>query len=138
MTELTIKTQGDFEQQMNTLQEELCQAMLPNIQREDELRVELGELNVQRSNICIAQLEQKEHWAQIKDLKDIRDEKLACLAKGRNLKMEIAKLYAEINKRTLEIRILRQKRKAIAQPYHDKMRVLIAKYPKGTLPLVAI
>lgn len=136
-TKKNIKTQGDFDKQMNTWQEELRNIMVPIIQRENELRVELGELNVQKSDLCIAQQEQKEHWAQICELKDIREEKLACLALGRQLKMQLAKLYAEINKRNLELRILRCKRKTEAQPYHDKMHELIIKYPKGSLPLVA-
>lgn len=136
-TKKTIKTQGDFDKQMNTWQEELRNIMLPIKQREDELRVELGELSIMRGDLCIAQAEQKEHWAQICELENIREEKLACLAEGRSLKMQKAKLQGEINKRVLELRILRQKRKAEAQPYHDKMHALIVKYPKGSLPLVA-
>lgn len=137
-TKKTIKTQGDFDKQMNSLQQELRNIMNPITQRENELRVEIAELNVKKGDLCIAQQTQKEHWAQICELKDIREEKLACLADGRKLKMELAKLWAEINKRTLELRILQQKRKAEAQPFHDKMHELIMKYPKGSLPMIEV
>lgn len=136
MESTTIKTQADFASAMNTLQEELRNVMLPLKEREGELLVELGEINVMKADLHIAQQAQREHWAEICYKEGIREEKLACLAEGRHLKTELAKIWAEVNKRTLELRLLRQKRKAASQPYHDKMHALIMKYPKGSLPMI--
>ena len=137
MAKKTIKTQGDFDKQMSQWQEELRDIMVPMKEREDKLCIELGELHSQKSDIIIQQQEQKRIWANICELKDIRDQKLECLALGRELKMRLAKVWAEINKKCVELRRIRYERKQAAQPYHDKMHELIMKYPKGSLPLIA-
>lgn len=137
MEKNTIKTQGDFDRQMNELQEELRNIMCPLKQREEDLSVVLGELSLKKTKLHIKLQEQKQYWANICEMKDIRDEKLKCLAEGRNLKMQIAHVWEEIGERTLELRKLRKKRKEVSQPFHDKMHELIVKYPKGTLPMVA-
>lgn len=136
-TKKTIKTQGDFDKQMNTWQEELRDIMLPIHTREDELRVELCQLHVKKTELHKQMHQQKEHWMQICEQENIREEKLACLAEGRQLKALITQVWAEIGTRKLEMSQLRQKRRQLTQPYHDKMHELIVKYPKGSLPLVA-
>lgn len=50
MEKNAIKTQGDFDRQMNELQEELRNIMCPLKLREEDLRVELGELSLKKQN----------------------------------------------------------------------------------------
>ena len=132
-----IRIQSDFDKQMNAWQYELREIMLPIKTKEDELMVEIGKLNVKKSELTVQYEDYKEQWASICEKKDIREEKLSCLAMGRALKAIRAKTNAEIQVLVLELRQLRQKRKQLAQPFHDKMHELIVKYPKGSLPLVA-
>lgn len=122
---------------MSQYQEELRNIMLPILQRQDELLLELGELNIKRDELYIANAELKDHWMQICELTGIREEKLACLAQRRSLGFDIMRVNHLINMRRLELRQLRSQRKILAQPYHDKMHELVVKYPKGTLPLVS-
>lgn len=132
-----IKTQGDFDKEMNALQDEVRKIVTPIKQREEVLQIELAELHLKKTELYIAQHQQKQYWANICDMKDMRDEKLKCLAEGRSLKIKITQLWIEINKRKLEMRTLNHKRKEQIQPFHDKMHEMIMKYPKGSLPIIA-
>lgn len=132
-----IRTQGDFDKEMNALQNEVRNIVTPIKQREEVLQIELAELYLKKTELYIAQQQQKQYWANICEMKDMRDEKLKCLAEGRSLKIKITQLWIEINKRKLEMRTLDHKRKEEIQPFHDKMHEMIMKYPKGSLPIIA-
>lgn len=137
MARKTIKTQGDFEKRMNELREELHRAIEPIIRQEDELCIEINRLHIVKNDLTVQKQEQASRWAEIQEQPNIREEKLACLADGRRIKLQIAKTWTEISRLTMQLKLLRKSRKAEAKIYHDQMHDLIEKYPKGTLPQIA-
>lgn len=133
----TIKTQGDFDKAMNALQNELRSIVLPMRQEEDKLKLQIGEWHVRRAEAYIELEKQRTHWSEIQEAKNIREEKLACLAEIRRLKLELSHIGGGISQCKMQLRKVQNERREASQPYHEKMHEMVMKYPKGSLPLVA-
>lgn len=134
----TIKTQSDFDRAMATLQQGLREVVAPIAESIESVRLQLAELQLVRGGVIEEMHKLKAHWQEIEQLPNIREQKLQCRKDRIENKLQMTKICNQITQTKIELRKLEMQRKQLAQPYHDKMNELIQKYPKGTLPQVAL